>query len=297
MDNAVTPRNLDEFASLAWAWSLDFVPRIVSATIVLCLGILIAQWASRSSLRFLVGAAHVDPTIRPILASTVRYAIIVLVLIAALSQIGVQTTSLLAVLGAAGLAIGLALQGTLSNIAAGIMLIWLRPFRIGDYIEVVAANPVAGAIREIGLFASVIETHDGIVVFAPNSTIWNFPVRNHTRNGRRLLSFAVGLPESSDIERARAVLFEWLAGDPRVLKTPPPDVFVDRLDNGESTVICRLWAAPPNVGALQRDWIASAKGRLTAADAEALAPRRIARIVPPDSDPSRLMAAERGDPE
>jgi small conductance mechanosensitive channel len=297
MDNALNPRNLDAFASLAWAWSLDFVPRIVSAIIVLCLGLFVAQWASRSSLRFLVGAAHVDPTIRPILASTVRYAIIVLVLIAALSQIGVQTTSLLAVLGAAGLAIGLALQGTLSNIAAGIMLIWLRPFRIGDYIEVIAGNPVAGAVREIGLFTSLIETYDGILVFAPNSTIWNFPLRNHTRNGRRLLSFAVGLPESSNIERARSVLLEWLAGDPHVLKTPPPDVFVDRLDSGESSVICRLWTAPANLGALQRDWIERAKDRLTAADGEALAPRRIARIVPPDSDPSRLMAAEGAEPE
>jgi len=297
MDNALTPRNLDAFASLAWAWSLDFVPRIVSATIVLCLGILVAQWASRSSLRFLVSAAHVDPTIRPILASAVRYAIIVLVLIAALSQIGVQTTSLLAVLGAAGLAIGLALQGTLSNIAAGIMLIWLRPFRIGDYVEIVAGNPVAGTVREIGLFASLIETYDGIVVFAPNSTIWNFPLRNHTRNGRRLLSFAVALPESSDIKRTRDVLLEWLAGDPHVLRTPPPDIFVDRLESGESSVICRLWAAPANIGALQPDWIANAKDRLMAAEAGTLAPRRIARIVPPDSDPSRLMAPEGGERE
>jgi small conductance mechanosensitive channel len=282
---------------LAWAWTLDFVPHIISAAIVLFLGMFIARWASRSSVRLLVGAAHVDPTIRPILASTVRYAIIVLVLIAALSQIGVQTTSLLAVLGAAGLAVGLALQGTLSNIAAGIMLIWLRPFRIGDYVEVVAGNPVAGTVREIGLFASLIETYDGIVVFAPNSTIWNFPLRNHTQNGRRLLSFAVGLPQSSDVERAATVLLEGLASDPRVLKTPPPDVFVDRLDGGESTVICRLWVAPANVGALQRDWIAKARDRLTAADAEALAPRRITRIVPPDSDPSRLMGSERNEPE
>ena len=164
--------------------------------------------------------------------------VIVLVLIAALSQIGVQTTSLLAVLGTAGLAIGLALQGTLSNIAAGIMLIWLRPFRIGDYVEVVAGNPIAGTVREIGLFASLIETYDEILVFAPNSTIWNFPLRNHTRNQRRLLSFAVGLPEKSDFERACAVLLGWLAADPRVLKKPPPDVSSIVL-----TAVNRRWSA------------------------------------------------------
>ena len=290
MGNAFTPRNLDAIASLAWAWSLDFVPRVVGAAIVLCLGIFIARWASRSSLRLLVGAAHVDPTLRPIIASTVRYAIIVLVLIAALSQIGVQTTSLLAVLGAAGLAVGLALQGTLSNIAAGIMLIWLRPFRIGDYVEVVTGNPIAGTVREIGLFASLIETYDGVLVFAPNSTIWNFPLRNHSRNERRLLGFAVVLAESSDFEKARDVLLEWLAADPRVVKAPPPDVFIDRLDSGESSLICRMWAEPADVGALQREWIARAKKKLMSADANSLAPRRIARIVPPDSDPSRLMA-------
>jgi small conductance mechanosensitive channel len=297
MDNALTPRNLDALATLAWSWSLDFVPRIASATIVLCLGIFAAGWASRAMTRLLVGAAHVDPTIRPVLAATVHYAVVALVVIAALSQLGVQTTSLLAVLGAAGLAIGLALQGTLSNIAAGIMLIWLRPFRIGDYVEVVAGNPIAGTVREIGLFASLIETYDGILVFAPNSTIWNFPVRNHTRNQRRLLSFAVGLPEKSDFERARDVLLGWLAADPRVLKKPPPDVFVDHLDGGESSLICRLWAAPSDIGGLQRDWIARAKDRLAGADMAALAPHRIARIVPPDSDPSRLMAADAGGPE
>ena len=298
MDNAaIMPRNLDALASLAWAWSLDFLPRIVSAAVVLFLGLLIARWASRLSGRLLVRAAHVDPMIRPILASAVRYAIVVLVSVAALSQIGVQTASLLAVLGAAGLAIGLALQGTLSNIAAGIMLIWLRPFRIGDYVEVVAGNPIAGTVREIGLFASLIETYDGILVFAPNATIWNFPVRNHTRTERRLLSFTVGLPEGGEFERARAVLLQWLVADPRVSKTPPPDLFVDRLEGGESSVVCRLWAAPIHVGDLQRDWIAEAKARLTAAGAEALAPHRIVRTVPPDSDPSRLMAPEVGGPE
>ena len=90
-------------------------------------------------------------------------------------------------------------------------------------------------------------------------------------------------------ERARADLLQWLATDPRVLKTPPPDLFVDRLEGGESSVVCRLWAAPIHVGVLQRDWIAEAKARLTAAGAEALTPHRIVRTVPPDSDPISRM--------
>jgi small conductance mechanosensitive channel len=289
--NSLLPANLSVFAGLVWAWSLDFIPRIASAAIVLFIGVFIAGWASRITARLLGGAHHVDPTIRPILASTVRYAILLLVLIVALSQIGVQTASLLAVLGAAGLAIGLALQGTLSNIAAGIMLVWLRPFRVGDYVEVITGNPIAGTVREIGLFASLIESYDGILVFAPNSTIWNFPLKNHTSNAQRLLSIAIGLSEKADLEKARAILLGLLSADPRVLKTPRPGVFFDRPDSGESSIICRLWARPDHVGALQRDLIAGVKARLEAADAEALTPRHIARIVPPDFDPSRLMAA------
>jgi small conductance mechanosensitive channel len=288
MNASFAPANLDELASLLWAWSLEFVPRIVGAGIVVAIGAIVAGWASKLTSKLMSGAGHVDPTIRPIVASAVRYAILVLVLVVALSQIGVQTASLLAVLGAAGLAVGLALQGTLSNIAAGIMLVWLRPFRVGDYVEVVAGNPIAGTVREIGLFASLIESYDGILVFAPNSAIWNFPLRNHTRNRQRILSIAIGLPDKADMGRARALLLDWLAHDPRVLRTPRPNVFIDKLDSGESSMICRLWASPADLGALQRDLIATARGRLEDGDG-GLAPTHIARIVPPDSDPSRLM--------
>ena len=122
-----------------------------------------------------------DPTLRPVLASMIRYAVLILVLIVALSQVGIQTASLLAVVGAAGLAIGLALQGALSNFAGGLMLLWLRPFRIGDFIEVGA---IAGTVREMGLFACHLETFDGMFLFAPNSAIWNTPLKNHTRNAQ-----------------------------------------------------------------------------------------------------------------
>jgi len=286
------PQNLDAGAAMIWTWSAAFLPRLAAALAILFAGALIARWASRVTAGIARRTGRLDPTIGPIVGSCVRYAILILVAIVALSQLGVQTASLFAVLGAAGLAVGLALQGTLSNIAAGIMLLWLRPFQVGDTIEVITGNPISGTVKEIGLFACWIENYDGALVFAPNSTIWNFALRNHSRNGARLVSFSVALPQKADVERAKAILLETLSGDSRALASPAPDVFVDRLDdNGEASLVCRLWTAPANVGEAQRSVIAEARRRLEQADSGDLAPRRIARLAPPDSDPSRLMAS------
>jgi small conductance mechanosensitive channel len=292
MDMVLAPRNLDALTAMAWTWAVAFTPRVLAAAAILTIGVYISRWMSKVTIDIAERTGRVDQTIEPIVRTSLRYAILILVIVAALSQLGVQTASLLAVLGAAGLAIGLALQGTLSNIAAGIMLIWLRPFRVGDYIEVIAGNPIAGTVKEIGLFACLIQNYDGPVLFAPNSTIWNFALRNHNRNGGRRVSLSVGLSEKADLEKARAILLETMASDGRVLKTPAPDVFVDQLDGGDFSLTCRLWTTPANVGDVQRSMIARAKRRLESAAADSLAPNHIARIAPPDSDPSRLMTAE-----
>jgi small-conductance mechanosensitive channel len=139
----------------------------------------------------------------------------VLVLFAALSEVGVATASVLAVLGAAGLAIGLALQGTLQNIAAGIMLLMLRPFRAGDVIEGTGAT--AGIVREVGLFTTRIERSDGNAVFVPNSQIWSNPVINYSRGGTQRIEVEVGLTQRKDVACAIDALKKMVAGDPRVL--------------------------------------------------------------------------------
>ena len=214
---AIAPGNLDAYAAALWTLGIAFAPRVVSAVALVIAGVVVSRWASVLTRRIAERAGTVDPTLEPILASAARYGVLIVVLIAALSQLGVQTASALAVLGAAGLAIGLALQGTLSNIAAGIMLLWLRPFRVGDSIEVIGGNPVAGAVREIGLFACLLESGDGALVFAPNSTIWNFALRNHGGDGARLVSFCVGVAPTADRERARALVLETMVGDGRVM--------------------------------------------------------------------------------
>ena len=279
------PTVLERLSDFAWASAELLLPRLILAIAIVMAGVVAATWAARTVTAALARTGRIDETARPALAAAARYGVLILTFIAALSQIGVQTASLLAALGAAGLAIGLALQGTLTNIAAGIMLLWLRPFRVGDYIEIVSGTPFAGTVKEIGLFACMLETYDGLFVFAPNSAIWTFPLRNHSRNAGRLVSFNVGFAAGADMERAKAILLKAIGDEPGVLKEPRPEVFVANLTDGAPLATCRLWAARESLGHVQRSMLGAAERAL---DAAGLPPTKIVRTVPADGDPSRL---------
>jgi len=287
----ITPQQLDIYAATAWTWAVTFLPRLFTALAILVVAWFIATWVSRLLRSMLRRSGHVDETVQPVLAAIVRYSILILAFVAALGQIGVQTASLLAVIGAAGLAIGLALQGTLTNIAAGIMLLWLRPFRLGDYVEI-PANGIAGRVREIGLFVCLLENFDGVFVFAPNSAIWNSALRNHSRNAGRLIAVTLTLPAGAELERVRTLLLAMLAEDARVMKSPAPRIFVESYGAGGAFVLnCGLWASHGEAGALQRELIEEMRRRLVATGDEKLVPQQITRTIPPDSDPSRLAAS------
>ncbi|CAG4915457.1 mechanosensitive ion channel family protein [Paraburkholderia saeva] len=158
---------------------------------------------------------HADPTLAPMLASMGAWAVRVVAFVAALSEVGIATASVLAVLGAAGLAIGLALQGTLQNIAAGMMLLMLRPFRTGDIIE--GSGATAGIVREVGLFTTRIERSDGNAVFVPNSQIWSNPVINYSSGGTQRIEVEIGLAQRNDVDSAIGELQKMVASEPRVL--------------------------------------------------------------------------------
>ncbi len=280
------PTAFERLSAYAGVAAETLAPRIILAILVLLAGSIIGKWVARTVALALARSGAIDETARPAFAAAARYAVLVIAIVAALSQIGVQTASLIATLGAAGLAIGLALQGTLANIAAGIMLLWLRPFQVGDYIEIVSGTPFAGTVREIGLFACQIETYDGLFLFAPNSTIWAVPLRNHSRNAGRLISFNVGFAPGADLERACGVLSDAIARQPGVLKAPSPEVFLSNLSGGAPLATCRLWAAPDRIGFVQRALVDDARKALDAAN---LHPTEVVRTIPPETDPSRLM--------
>lgn len=222
------------------AFALGFGMDILGAIVLLAVGWWAAGRAAALVRHALKNAKFVDATLKPLAASIVRYAILVFVIIAVLSNFGVETTSIIAVLGAAGLAIGLALQGTLSNIAAGVMILILRPLKIDEFIE---AGSVAGTVVEISLFTTLLKTPDGVFISAPNSQIWNSAIKNYSRNPTRRVDISVGIAYDDDVDAALEFLKKLVASDPRVLKDPEPMSFVANLGESSVDLTARGWVA------------------------------------------------------
>ena len=228
----------------------------IGAVILLVVGYIVAGLAERS---IFAGLGHVhgfDATLRHFFSKIVRYAILILVTIMVLGQFGVQTASIIAAIGAIGLAIGLALQGTLQNIAAGIMLLALRPFRIGKSVEV---GSIAGSIEEIGLFATKLRAADGVYILAPNSTLWNQPVRNFSRNGVRRSDITLSIGSWNDIDRAQKTLLAIAVAERRVKRDPAPIAFVATLGESTVSIALRYWTSSADFFATQTDLTKRAK--------------------------------------
>ncbi|OHV67810.1 mechanosensitive ion channel protein [Mesorhizobium sp. LCM 4577] len=228
----------------------------IGAVILLVVGYFVAGLAERS---IRAGLSHIhgfDATLRNFFSKIVRYAILILVVIMVLGQFGVQTASIIAAIGAVGLAIGLALQGTLQNIAAGIMLLALRPFRIGEYVEV---GSIAGTIEEIGLFATKLRSADGVYVLAPNSTLWNQPVRNFTRNGVRRTDVGLSIGSWNDIDRAQKTLLAIAGAEKRIRREPAPIAFVASLGDATVSLTLRYWTSAADYFSTQIDMTQRAK--------------------------------------
>jgi small conductance mechanosensitive channel len=256
-----------EYAQLfdtSTVWIIDNALNVAAAIVVLAAGFLLAGFVGRHAADFLPRTRAIDRTIAPLLTQVARYGILIVTGVVVLSQFGVNTTSILAVLGAAGLAIALALQGTLSNMAAGIMMIWLRPFNVGEYID---ADGVAGTVVEVGLFGTRLRTYDGIFVFAPNSRIWSSKVINYTREKTRMVETKVGIAYSANIAEARAALLK-VAADKRVLPEPAPFVFVDTLGDSSVVICLRSWVAGSEWWQANVDFREAAKLQLEAAGIE-----------------------------
>jgi small conductance mechanosensitive channel len=227
----------------------------------------VRDWLTRTS--------RIDKTLAPIMAALVRYAILTLTVVVTLGNFGVETTSIIAVLGAAGLAIGLALQGTLSNVAAGLMLLFLRPFKIGDWVE---AAGVSGSVREIGLFTTIIDTFDNVFVSVPNSAIWTSTIINHARYGTRRLDLDIGVSYDSDLDDVESAMMQ-LADDPRVLAEPAPRFLVVSYGDSAINVRLRAYAEYDDFFDLYWDLNRSLKGVLDASGIDIPFPQRVVRHV------------------
>jgi small conductance mechanosensitive channel len=228
------------------AIGVEYGVDIAGAIVLLVVGWTVAGWIRRVIRRTLDSVPVLDETLKPLIANLVRYAVLIFVLIAVLNQFGVQTTSIIAVLAATGLAIGLALQGMLANVASGVMLLFLRPFNVGEYVE---AGGIAGTVAEIGLFNTEIKSSAGPGLVVPNSKIWDGPITNFSRNPTRRFDIAVGIGYDDDIDGAMALLKGLLTGDDRVLDDPEPLVVVQELGDSAVIINLRAWTRSGDYGA------------------------------------------------
>ncbi len=283
MDPKALTDQATTFLTQLSAWAALALPSFLSAILLFAIGWWIAGRAERAVAGLLNKTARIDPTLRSVISSVVRYSILVLVVVAVLGQLGIQTTSILAALGAIGLAIGLALQGTLSNIAAGMMLLWLRPFRVGDYVD---TGSIAGTVKDVGLFACELHTWDGIFLFVPNAQLWNTKITNFSRLPTRLVELKFGVAYGDDIATGLNVLTELATSDGRVRSEPAPIVFVEELGDSAVILTLRVWALTAEYWNVRRDLTKRGKSDLEAAGLSIPFPQRDVYVhnVRPDNE-------------
>jgi small conductance mechanosensitive channel len=193
---------------------------------------------------------RVDPSLVPFVSNLVYFVLLAAVLIAVLGLFGIETTSLVAILGTAGLAIGLALQGTLANFSSGVMLLLFRPFHVGDYID---AAGVAGTVTEIGVFSTTMNTPDNVKIIVPNSGIFGATIKNFSANDTRRNDIVLGISYDDDISNAIAVVNAVLSKDSRVLSDPEPVVAVSELADSSVNLVVRPWCRKEDYWGLRYD--------------------------------------------
>jgi small conductance mechanosensitive channel len=213
--------------------------KVVAAVVIIIVG----RWVARAVANFIqriMTKSNTDETLVKFVGSLSYIALLAFVVIAALNQLGIQTASFIAVLGAAGLAIGLALQGSLGNFAAGVLLIIFKPFKVGDFIE---GAGVAGTVEEIQIFTTQLKTPDNKTIIVPNAKMTGDNITNYTVKGTRRVDFVFGIGYDDEIDKARKVIEEIIAADSRVLKDPAPMVAVSELADSSVNFVARAWTS------------------------------------------------------
>ncbi len=249
---------------------------VIGAIVILFVGWLGAGWAARLTDKLLGKFERFDRTLKRFFVSIVRYLILIVTGIAVLSEFGVQTASLITVIGAASLAIGLALQGTLSSVAAGIMLLFFRPFKIDDYVEVAGES---GTVRAITLFVTELATGDNIHIVVPNAQVWGAVVKNYSHHPTRRFELSIGIAYEDDIDQALAAIEDLIASDERALAEPAPLVAVAELADSSVNLIVRVWATSDDLWTLRRDMTKAIKQRFDADGISIPYPQRVVHMV------------------
>lgn len=247
-----------------------WTPKVLGALAIGFFGWLFAGWAERTS-RGLMSASPVDDILIPFLSGLIYAAILTLVLVTAVGALGVSTASFVAILGAAGLAIALAFQGTFSNFASGVMLLTFRPFYVGDWVEV---GGVAGTVKEVSIYSCVLHTGDNVQIRVPNSQIFDSTIKNFSANATRRIDLTMGVGYDDDIGVAVRTCLDTISADPRVLADPEPVVAVHELGDSSVNLVVRPWVKKEDYWATRWDLLRAMKENLEAAGCSIPYPQR-----------------------
>ena len=262
-------------ASQAWIpMIMEYGSRVLLALITLAVGWWLINRLT-AKLGNLLALRKADLALQGFISSLANIILKVLLVVSVASMIGIQTTSFVAAIGAAGLAIGLALQGSLANFAGGVLILLFRPFKIGDWIE---AQGVSGTVDSIQIFHTVLRTGDNKTVIVPNGNLSNGIITNYNRQPTRKVVFDVGVDYEADLQKVREVLLA-LADDPRVLKAPAPVVVVSTLGESAITMSLRVWVDTPNYWDVLFMFNEFARDRLKAEGVDIPFPQRVIRVV------------------
>jgi small conductance mechanosensitive channel len=275
---------VDHLVKASQAW----IPMVMQygSKVLLALIVLLVGWWLINKLTTKVGVLlafrQVDLALQGFISSLANIILKVLLIVSVASMIGVETTSFVAAIGAAGLAIGLALQGSLANFAGGVLILLFRPFRIGDWIE---AQGVSGTVDSIQIFHTILRTGDNKTVILPNGNLSNGIITNTNRQPTRKVVFDVGVDYDADLQKARQVLLD-LAKDPRVMEDPAPQAVISTLGDSSITVSLRIWTKTSDYWDVMFMLNAEARDRLKAENIDIPFPQRVIRVVQEQPEPA-----------
>jgi small conductance mechanosensitive channel len=265
-----------------WAGALEFLKangpgyglKVVMAIVILIIGRMVAG-SVRGGIRKVMTARNMDPSLSGFVGSLAYFGIMAFTVIAVIGQFGVQTASFVAILGAAGFAIGMALQGTLGNFSSGVMILLFKPFKVGDVIE---AAGIKGSVKEISIFSTTINTPDNVKIIVPNGSLYGGIIKNFNGYDTRRVDMTMGIGYDSDINKAMEIINDLLDKDERVLAEPARTVAVAELADSSVNIVVRPWASAADYWGLYFDFHKNCKEAFDAAGIEIPFPQRVVHM-------------------
>jgi small conductance mechanosensitive channel len=234
---------------------LDYSPKLISAIIIFVVGIYAIRFINKMAKKIMV-KRNVDPTLSKFLADLLFWALRLLLFVTFISKLGIETSSFVAILGAAGLAIGMSLQGSLSNFAGGMLIILFKPFKVGDTIE---AQGVNGTVQEIQIFVTKLLTANNQTIFVPNGALSNGVITNFSVEGNRRADLVFSLSYDTNIKTAKEIVLNVMNSHPKVLQNPAPAVVVRDLTDSAINLAIRPWAKNADIGIVTSDILENCK--------------------------------------